>query len=100
VKAKIVQQTVYESMVTKSHGFGRNIKRLVVEEAENLAITPDQGRVFVWINFDVHADDSCKVIGEVDVPDELVRKALALAHAQTELNGLEDTFNKLLVQTT
>jgi len=92
VKAKIIQEEIYANGPDFVQGITQSIKRLFVEEAERLTITPDNNEVLVWIGFNPLTDcpNPCQVIGEVEVPDELVEKALALAHAQAEFSGLLD----------
>ena len=76
------------------HGRGSTVKRLVVEEADNLAITPHDNQVYALTGFDLKKD--CKVIREVEVPDELVEKTLAFVRAKAEFDGLKDSFEALL----
>lgn len=94
MKAKIVSQKVSEGVMDKIHGGGFTVKRLVVEEANNLAITPHKNEVYAVIGFDLTRN--CQIIGEIDVPDELVEKALAFVLAKVEFDNLKDFFNTLL----
>ena len=94
MKAIIVSQTVYEGTMDWVHGGGHTIKRLVVEEANSLAITPCDNQVYAFTNFNLK--DDYKVLGEVEVPDELVEKTLTFIRAKAEFNGLKDTFEALL----
>lgn len=84
MKAKIVEQIVSEGSIASVHNMGYSIKRLVIEEADNLMITLDGGQIFVCQGFKI--DNSCKFWGEVEVSDELVEKALAFVKAREELN--------------
>ena len=86
MKAKIIRQKVYDGMMDWSHGGGHEIKRLVVEEADNIAITLAQNRVYVFTYFKLQdkttfPEQEPKVIGEIEVPDKLVEKALAVVRA-------------------
>lgn len=94
MKAKIVQQKVYESVMDWNHRGGSIVRRLVIEEKDNLAITPYNDRVYAFTGFDL--DDGCKIIGEVDVPDELIEKALTLIRVKAEFNGLKHSVEALL----
>lgn len=94
MKAKIVSQRVHEGVLGWAHSYGYTVKRLVVEEADNLAITPHDNQVYAFTGFNLK--DDCKVIGEVEVPDELVEKALTFVRAKAEFDGLKGTFEALL----
>ena len=94
MKAKIVSQRVYEGIMDWAHDGGSTVKRLVVEEKNNLAITPHDNQVYAFTGFDLKND--CEVIGEVEVPDELVEKALAFVRIKAEFDGLKDSFEALL----
>lgn len=78
-KAKIVE----EILDLEIYGWRKEIIRwLVVEEVCNIAITLYGGQVHVKTGFIL---DDKRVISEVDVPDEVVEKALMLVHAKEEL---------------
>lgn len=94
MKAKIVRQKVYGSVIDWNHGGGFTVKRLVVEEKDNLAITPHNDQVYVFTGFNLDAD--CEIIGEVEVSNELVEEALAFIRAKAELNSHMDSFKALL----
>jgi hypothetical protein len=94
MKAKIVSQRVYNGVMAWIHDASYNVKRLIVEGADNLAITPHDDQVYAFTSFDL--TDDCEVLGEVEVPDELVEKALAFVRAKAEFNSLKDTFEALL----
>ncbi len=94
MKAKVVQGKMYEGVMDWAHGGGYTAKRLVVEEADNLAITPHGNEVYAITGFNLKDDH--KVLGEVEVSDELVEKALAFVRAKAEFDGLRGTFKALL----
>jgi hypothetical protein len=75
------------------HHGGRSVKRLVIENKNNLAITPLDDEVYALTGFNLK--DST-IIGEVEVPDELVEVALAFANIKTKLDSLRGSFQKLL----
>lgn len=66
----------------------------MIEEKDNLTITPDHNQIWVITGFNLPND--CTVISEVEVPDELVEKALAFARAKAEFDGLRGSFEALL----
>ncbi len=76
------------------HGGGFTVKRLVVEERDNLAITPHNNQVYAFTGFDLKGN--CEVIGEVEVPDELVEKALTFIRVKAEFDDLKGSFKALL----
>lgn len=91
MKAKIVSQKVY-SFVTHPTGGPYKVKLLVVD---NIAIrTFHDGQVSVSTDFDM---EGCEILGEIEVPDELIEKALALIRAEKELNDLKEKFKALLL---
>lgn len=91
MKAIVVSETGYDGgQLMAGRFFSRTVRRLVVKEKDLLAITVHNNEVFAMQNFKI--DDDCKIIGEVEVPDELVEKALAFVRAKTELDALKDTF--------
>jgi len=71
-----------------------SIKRIVVTLKDNkvLAIT-DYLEMCAVIGYN---DKEDKFVKEVEVPDDLVEKALALVKAQEELNKTKKVFNTLL----
>ena len=101
MKAKIISQKVYDSMMEWKHRHGYEIKRLVVEEANNLAITLLGSDVYARTGFEFESErhpsgQEPEVLGEIEVPDEIVEKALALVRAQEELNSFKDVIEALL----
>lgn len=93
LRAKIVEQKVIENALDFVHGGGRYIKRIIVEEKDNLAITPHNNEVYVFTGFNLK---KCEVLGEVEVPDVLVEQAHAFAKAKKEFDGLKGTFEAFL----
>lgn len=93
MKAKIVIQVISDSIINGLHGFTHNLKRLVIEEAGNLAIALYDDKIFILTDFKINS--GCQVIGEVEVPDELVAKALAFVSAREELNSLKSEIKVL-----
>lgn len=83
MKAKIVSQIVSEGVISYVHGDRQRIKRLFIEEKGKLAITIHNDQLFVIQDF-IFTDD-CKVIGEVNVSDDLIEKALIFIEIKKEL---------------
>lgn len=102
MKAKIVSQMAYQQGVAYEgardfiHEGVYPIQRLVVKvkKVGQLVITPHGNQVYVFIGFDLKK--GCKILGKVEVPDKLVKKALAFVSAKAKFDGLGDTFRALL----
>ena len=93
MKAKVISQIIYDSVLDFAHNAGHRIKRLIIEGADNLAIAIYRDRVIVLENFKLDGD--CEVLGEVEVTDQLVKKAQALLRAQKRLDYLKSQIEKL-----
>ena len=91
MKAKIVHKTLW------SFCFSTIIEYLVVEELGCLAIhiIPYNNQVNAFTGFKFN--DNCKVIGEIEISDELVERALSLVHIRAELNNFREFLKKLFV---
>lgn len=87
MKAEVIVQTVYKSFTDWSHGGGYKIQRTVVPEANNLVITIEtesHGKnVYVWDNFE--KDETCKLVKEINIPDELVQQVIGFVCRKNEL---------------
>jgi hypothetical protein len=74
--------------------FGKEIKRLVVAVNNSyFAITPYEDHIFVLPHFSL-ARDNCTVIGEIEVPDELVKQAIESTELQKKLFDQVEEFLK------
>jgi hypothetical protein len=93
MKGKIIQERVYDSIMDWTHGMGYDIKRILIPEANNLAITPHNRGVFA---FEFEPDRKYIVLKEIEVPDELVQKALTFMQAKKEFDSLKKQFEMLL----
>jgi hypothetical protein len=93
MKGKIIQEKVYDSIMDWTHEMGYNIKRILIPEANNLAITPHNGEVFV---FEFEPEREYNVLKEIEVPDELVQEAVAFLQRKKEFNSLIKQFEMLL----
>ncbi|HEY0089619.1 MAG: hypothetical protein A2V72_01025 [Candidatus Nealsonbacteria bacterium RBG_13_37_56] len=82
MKAEIISQTVYEGVLAWTHGSGSTIKRIFIPEANNLVITPHENNLFIWDNFQ---KDDCEIVKEIEIPDELVEKAIGLMESRKSL---------------
>lgn len=94
MKAKIINETVFDDsfMHIQEEPDTRQVRRLIVEEADNLAITltPCSNDINIFTGF--HAlECNYKVLREIEIPDELVEKAIACIRAAKELESLKDT---------
>ena len=85
MKGKIVSEMAYASTLDFAHGIGETVKRLIVEKdaVTYVAITPYDGHVWVVPGF--HFSKEVKVLGEVEVPDELVKRMMDAAEVQKNL---------------
>lgn len=93
MKATIVSQIVHNGMMDFIHGYSYEIKRLVIESKDNLAITPHNNEILVFTGFKLSDGE---IIGEVEIPDELVEKALAFIKAKAEFDSLKSEFEALI----
>jgi len=95
MKALLICQTAFDGdQLYAGRLSGSTFKRLVVREKNNLTITVHDNKVFVITDFKLHG--SYTILREVDVPDELIKKALAFVRAKAKFDALKDTFRALL----
>jgi hypothetical protein len=83
MKAKIIGQKLSESVMDFVHGGGTYTKRLYIEEMQGLVITVKDETVHAFIHFE---PDECDVLGEVDVPDWVIKAAMNVAVAKKVLD--------------
>jgi len=71
-----------------------SIERIVVilKDKRILAMT-DYNKMHAVIGYNYKKN---KIIREIEVPDELIEKALAAADAEEKFNAMKDVFNALL----
>ena len=94
MKAQIISDVVYDGAMGYIHGMAYEINRILVPDANNLAITEDDNNNFyVWDDFKIK--DKCKVVREVDIPCELVQEAIAFMN---DRNELYKQFEKILLE--
>lgn len=94
MKATIVSQVVYESVEDYVHGGkGKEVRSLWILEID-LMIIVDGNEVYAFHGFGSESAPY-KTLGVVDIPDELVTKALELILVQTELNEMGGLINGL-----
>ena len=94
MKGIVIEQTAYASVTDWAHRCGQKIKRIIIPELDNLAITLHEEQIFVTKN---HAmKDNCEKIKEVDVPDELVEQALQYLKVQNDFFSHKDSFQSFL----
>jgi hypothetical protein len=85
MKAKVVSCVVTEGGIAAVHGIFYRINRLVVPEADDLRITPNNGSVYVSSDEGIPEGD---VVAEIDVSRELVEKAREMLKAKVALQAL------------
>lgn len=87
MKASIIQQILPGGSVKQD-------KRLIIPENNNLIILSYRDNIIAYHkpNF----ERFYKVVSSVEVPDELIEKALAFVNAKDELNKHLETVKKLL----
>ncbi|MFH0755454.1 MAG: hypothetical protein V1910_02195 [bacterium] len=92
MRAKVIKEMVCDGILNYTHGQTFPILRLVVEQANNLAITPYKDEVYAF-----HLESrEYEVLGETEVSKELVEKALAFICAKKKFYELKPQFEKLL----
>ena len=85
MKAKVVSCVVTEGGIAAVHGIFYRINRLVVPEADDLRITPNNGSVYVSSGKGIPEGD---IVAEIDVSRELVEKAGEILEAKLALQAL------------
>ena len=83
MKALLITCTVSEGIMGHLHGDFYQIKRILVPEANNLVITINERNLYVWENFEWDAE--CEVRHQIDIPDDLVQKAIDFMNGKKEL---------------
>ena len=92
MRGLVISQQVCDSVLDWTHRMTYEIKRIFVPEADNLVITPHRNQVYAWTGF----KGEYKVIKEIEVPDELVKEALAFATTKNKFDELKEKFEILL----
>lgn len=92
MKGQIIQQLVHDSILDWTHGAGYHVKRIVIPNANDLAITSHGGQLYAVVGY----KDEYEVLGEVDVPDALVEEALTFVRAKDRFDGFREQFDALL----
>ena len=96
MKATIIEQCFFDSPVEALRHPGRpsgKIRRLVVGEPIGVTITVWQGKVAAWRGSELV---NCDILGEVEIPDELLAQVMALIMAEEKLTAQKDTFEALM----
>ncbi len=83
MKAEIITCEVSDGVRGWAHGWNQAIQRIVVPEANNLAITIDDKQLYICDEFKM--DESCVKVGDVEIPDALVQKAVDWMKQKAEL---------------
>ena len=82
MKARIIVQECYEGFLAYTHDQSFDQERILIPEANNLVITLDNKRVFVWEGF---KEEDCTTVKEIDIPDELVSRLIQFMKDGNEL---------------
>src|SRR5437870_5663052 len=103
MRAQIYELTVYEGVLAWTHNRGATVRKLVIPyEGQELTVLPDSRHksqeVFANLH-EKHPGQERTLIGEVEVPDEIVTLALQLVQAKTALNEKRAEIEVLLHQT-
>ena len=99
MKALIVSQIGYDGEILKRGKFSeRTFRLLLVQEENYLTIGILNDQMFALHNFKF--SDECDIIGEIEVSDDMVKKALAFARAKAEFDALKETLKGLLEKRT
>ncbi len=95
MKAIVIGQKIALSTMDLVHGGGHYTRRLVIQEKRNLTITIMEGRITAFTGFDFeHAEFD--LLGEVEISEELVQKAIALAEASDQMYKSLEKFEDLM----
>ena len=84
MRAEIVTERCSEGYVATAHGMSFEVKRIFVPEAR-LLITIHHG--VLYVRADCVRRKNFKVIGNIEVPDELVNKAVKFTELEKELTS-------------
>ncbi|KKS94166.1 MAG: hypothetical protein UV68_C0014G0019 [Candidatus Collierbacteria bacterium GW2011_GWC2_43_12] len=94
--ATIIGQKVSMNLNDFIHGGGQYTKRLVIEELDGLTITLMDNHVTAFFGFDLTVE-KCDILGEVNVPDDLVEIAVNYASANEAMHKAIDRFAEVLI---
>jgi hypothetical protein len=94
MKGIVVEDNIYLSTLDYVHGFSQSVKRIIIPEMNNLAITPHDDQIYVYTGYEIK--DETKKVKEIEVPDELVQKTLEYERAQYDFFRLKGKFQELL----
>jgi len=93
MKALLIGQMVFEGSIAAIHNMGHLIKRLIITEADNLCINIFTGRLYAFTGF--NSENDYELLGEVDVPDELVKKVQDYLEAKNKFDALKPQFERI-----
>jgi len=87
MEATVVSQTIYSDRFDPMNDVLRGIEQLVIEKGDSLiVITPILGKVFVSLVSKGYLQGVSKIIKRVNIPDDLVEKALLEINTQGQLS--------------
>jgi len=86
-------------LITEAITPGRNVdptivERILVPSANDLTITPHKGELLVSMHYAKTSDT--KIIGEIEVPDEVVEEAIKMFRARFKLDEKYETVKNLI----
>lgn len=96
MRAKVVNLATYGSATDQRLNFGSSVRGIVVEGEGGLFITIRDGRVCAYAAGSILDHEGCDVVKVIDMPDDLVAKARALAAAQGEANDHREAYESYL----
>lgn len=94
MKGKIITEKRYTSIENYRRGRKTEIKRIVIPDADNLAMTSFHGQFSVIAKF--KGDGDVRFIDEIEVPDHIVEAAITLAKAEENFEKLHEEFKTIL----
>jgi hypothetical protein len=94
MKGIVVEDDIYLSTLDYVHGFSQTVKRIIIPEVNNLAITSHDDQIYIYSGYQMK--DETKKVKEIEVPDELVQKAIEYGRVQDDFFRLKGKFQELL----
>ena len=95
MKAKIINQMLYDGAFSYVHGAGRFVDRILVDiESKNeyLVITPDRAELYAYISSKEGFGEDYAVVKEIELPDELVKEVLTFIESRNKFEALNTIF--------
>jgi len=96
MKAKVIEQDFFDGQIEALRHPDRpsgSIRRLVVDQPIGVTITVWNGKVIACRSSNF---TGCAILGEVEVPDELIAQAMNCIMAEERLTAQKDKFEALM----